>query len=155
MLIYLDIKIPHLQIAHQGGNLEVANIKIHRTLNQQITLISSATWLWLLSSSSWAEVWIAGESSSTSLANCGSTHLLEIHLSKRSTFIIQNWRVTIKTSPPFLRNQVEGADVELLQDFQVHKGFVADLLFASDQALGLVVPRCFRLRGRFTAKLKI
>ena len=30
MLIYLDIKIPHLQIAHQGGNLEVGNIKIHR-----------------------------------------------------------------------------------------------------------------------------
>ena len=29
MLIYLDIKIPHLQIAHQGGNLEVGNIKIH------------------------------------------------------------------------------------------------------------------------------
>ena len=67
----------------------------------------------------------------------------------------RNWRVTIKTSPPLLRNQVEGADVELLQDFQVHKDFVADLLFASDQALGLVVPRCFRLRGRFTAKLKI
>ena len=58
-------------------------------------------------------------------------------------------------SPPFLRNQVEGADVELLQDFQVHKGFVADLLVAGDQALGLVFPRCFRLRGRFTAKLKI
>ena len=30
MLIYLDIKIPHLQIAHQGGNLEVGNIKIHQ-----------------------------------------------------------------------------------------------------------------------------
>ena len=29
MLIYLDIKIPHLQIAHQGGNLEVGNIKVH------------------------------------------------------------------------------------------------------------------------------
>ena len=29
MLIYLYIKIPHLQIAHQGGNLEVGNIKIH------------------------------------------------------------------------------------------------------------------------------
>ena len=29
MLIYLDIKIPHLQIAHQGGNLEVGNIKIY------------------------------------------------------------------------------------------------------------------------------
>ena len=29
MLICLDIKIPHLQIAHQGGNLEVGNIKIH------------------------------------------------------------------------------------------------------------------------------
>ena len=28
-MIYLDIKIPHLQIAHQGGNLEVGNIKIH------------------------------------------------------------------------------------------------------------------------------
>ena len=27
--MYLDIKIPHLQIAHQGGNLEVGNIKIH------------------------------------------------------------------------------------------------------------------------------
>ena len=67
----------------------------------------------------------------------------------------RNWRVTIKTSPPLLRNQVEGADVELLQDFQVHKDFVADLLFASDQALGLVVPRCFRLRVRFIAKLKI
>ena len=24
--MYLDIKIPHLQIAHQGGNLEVGNI---------------------------------------------------------------------------------------------------------------------------------
>ena len=32
MLIYLDIKIPHLQIAHQGGNLEVGNIKIHQML---------------------------------------------------------------------------------------------------------------------------
>ena len=30
MLIYLDIKIPHLQIAHLGGNLEVENIKIHQ-----------------------------------------------------------------------------------------------------------------------------
>ena len=30
MLIYLDIKIPHLQIAHLGGNLEVGNIKIHQ-----------------------------------------------------------------------------------------------------------------------------
>ena len=30
MFIYLDIKIPHLQIAHQGGNLEVGNIKIHQ-----------------------------------------------------------------------------------------------------------------------------
>ena len=30
MLIYLDIKIPHLKIAHLGGNLEVGNIKIHR-----------------------------------------------------------------------------------------------------------------------------
>ena len=29
MLIYLDIKIPHLHIAHEGGNLEVGNIKIH------------------------------------------------------------------------------------------------------------------------------
>ena len=27
---YLDIKIPHLQIAHLGGNLEMGNIKIHR-----------------------------------------------------------------------------------------------------------------------------
>ena len=31
MLIYLDIKIPHLKIAHLGGNLEVGNIKIHPT----------------------------------------------------------------------------------------------------------------------------
>ena len=30
MLIYLDIKIPNLKIAHLGGNLEVGNIKIHR-----------------------------------------------------------------------------------------------------------------------------
>ena len=30
MLIYLDIKIPHLQIAYLGGNLEVENIKIHQ-----------------------------------------------------------------------------------------------------------------------------
>ena len=29
MLIYLDIKIPHLKIAQLGGNLEVGNIKIH------------------------------------------------------------------------------------------------------------------------------
>ena len=29
MLIYLNIKIPYLQIAHQGGILEVGNIKIH------------------------------------------------------------------------------------------------------------------------------
>ena len=29
MLIYLDIKIPHLKIAYLGGNLEVGNIKIH------------------------------------------------------------------------------------------------------------------------------
>ena len=28
MLIYLDIKIPHLKIAHLGGNLEVGNIDI-------------------------------------------------------------------------------------------------------------------------------
>ena len=33
MFIYLDIKIPHLQIAHQVGNLEVGNIKIHRFYN--------------------------------------------------------------------------------------------------------------------------
>ena len=31
MLMYLAIKIPHLQIAHQGGNLEVGNVKIHLT----------------------------------------------------------------------------------------------------------------------------
>ena len=30
MLIYLDINIPHLKIAHLGGNLEMGNIKIHR-----------------------------------------------------------------------------------------------------------------------------
>ena len=30
MLIYLDINIPHLKIAHLGGNLEVGNIKIHQ-----------------------------------------------------------------------------------------------------------------------------
>ena len=35
MLIYLDIKIPHLKIAHLGGNLEVGNIEIHR--NQEDT----------------------------------------------------------------------------------------------------------------------
>ena len=29
MLIYLDINIPHLKIAHLGGNLEVGNIEIH------------------------------------------------------------------------------------------------------------------------------
>ena len=58
----------------------------HCTLNQQLMLISSVTWLWLLSSSSWAEVWIAGESSSTSLANCGSTHLLEMHWANNQTF---------------------------------------------------------------------
>ena len=29
MLMYLDIKIPHLQIAQWGVNLEVGNIKIH------------------------------------------------------------------------------------------------------------------------------
>ena len=45
----------------------------YRTLKQQIMLISSVTWLLLLSSSSWAEVWVAEKSSSTSLANCGST----------------------------------------------------------------------------------
>ena len=28
MLIYLDINIPHLKIAHLGGNLEVGNIEI-------------------------------------------------------------------------------------------------------------------------------
>ena len=33
MLIYLDIKIPHLKIAHLGGNLEVGNIKIHHLFN--------------------------------------------------------------------------------------------------------------------------
>ena len=32
MLIYLDIKIPHLKIAHLGGNLEVGNIEIHPSL---------------------------------------------------------------------------------------------------------------------------
>ena len=32
----MDIKIPHLQIAHQGGNLEVENIKIHRMINFKI-----------------------------------------------------------------------------------------------------------------------
>ena len=32
MLIYLDINIPHLKIAHLGGNLEVGNIKIHHCL---------------------------------------------------------------------------------------------------------------------------
>ena len=44
MLIYLDIKIPHLQIAHQGGNLEVGNIKIHQSATYckfpEITLVS-------------------------------------------------------------------------------------------------------------------
>ena len=31
----------------------------------------------------------------------------------------RNWRVTIKTSPPLLRNQVESADVELLRSTKV------------------------------------
>ena len=31
-MIYLDIKIPHLQVAHQGGNLAAGNIKIHLLL---------------------------------------------------------------------------------------------------------------------------
>ena len=35
MLIYLDIKIPHLQIAHLGGNHDTGNIKIHSLDNQQ------------------------------------------------------------------------------------------------------------------------
>ena len=35
MLIYLDIKIPHLQIAHLGGNLDVGNIKIYSLDYQQ------------------------------------------------------------------------------------------------------------------------
>ena len=51
MLIYLDIMIPHLQIAHQGGNLEVGNIKIHQleysqqliALALQLTLQQAAT----------------------------------------------------------------------------------------------------------------
>ena len=38
MFIYLDIKIPHLQIAHQGGNLEVENIKIHCRIIGILTL---------------------------------------------------------------------------------------------------------------------
>ena len=33
MLTYLGIKIPHLQIANLGGNLEVGNIKIHQYSN--------------------------------------------------------------------------------------------------------------------------
>ena len=42
MLIYLDIKIPHLQIAHQGGNLEVGNIKMYRIWRlPSVTLASS------------------------------------------------------------------------------------------------------------------
>ena len=35
MLIYLAIKIPHLQIAHEGGNLEVGNIKIHPLIRRE------------------------------------------------------------------------------------------------------------------------
>ena len=31
MLIYMDINIPHLKIAHLEGNLEVGNIEIHHT----------------------------------------------------------------------------------------------------------------------------
>ena len=29
-MIYLDINIPHLKIAHLGGNLEVGNLEIHQ-----------------------------------------------------------------------------------------------------------------------------
>ena len=43
MLIYLDIKIPHLQIAHQGGNFEVGNIKIH--LNDKVKIVRKLTQL--------------------------------------------------------------------------------------------------------------
>ena len=32
MLIYLDIKISQLQIAHQGGNFAVGNIEIHLSM---------------------------------------------------------------------------------------------------------------------------
>ena len=40
MLIYQDIKIPHLQIAQLEGNLEVGNIKIHCLLFSLSKLIS-------------------------------------------------------------------------------------------------------------------
>ena len=40
MLIYQDIKIPHLQIAHLGGNLEVGNIKIHLFYHKSDTMWS-------------------------------------------------------------------------------------------------------------------
>ena len=40
MLIYLDIKIPHLKIAHLGGNLEVGNIK------SQACHLNFGHWLW-------------------------------------------------------------------------------------------------------------
>ena len=40
MLIYLDINIPHLQIAHLGGNLEVGNIKIHHIIYNFVTFLS-------------------------------------------------------------------------------------------------------------------
>ena len=50
MLIYLDIKIPHLQIAHQGGNLEVGNIKIHLIFTTVSTIsmprIGWVSWNW-------------------------------------------------------------------------------------------------------------
>ena len=60
------------------------------TLNQQIMLISSVTWLWLLSFTSWAGLWLEGKFSSTSLANCGSTHLLKIYGANNQTFWDEN-----------------------------------------------------------------
>ena len=45
MFIYLDIKIPHLQIAHQGGNLDVGNIKTHRLDLQWRDRLHSYMWM--------------------------------------------------------------------------------------------------------------
>ena len=43
-MIYLDFKIPHLQIAHQGGNLKVGNIKIHLSPLSLLPTVKNFIW---------------------------------------------------------------------------------------------------------------
>ena len=114
MLIYLDIKIPHLQIAHLGGNIEVGNIKIHWN---QVTLRCFKRWTSASSEaksssmgSRWPKIpWNAlshpGRPALPSNFSCLEEYLLGTGQNSRLSHIFQEFWVTLSSVDSSLRYQ--------------------------------------------------